>query len=138
MDGSALIASIMISYLMERYSEEINAVIHDTWKEQTMSKVLIRLSDALKAIEELPNAYNGFSDTYDKAYIIGTLEEVPSADRSQGEWALTRTMKTNSCPEHWLRCSACGKFRVIKMGEGFPDYCENCGAYMKGADDEAD
>jgi hypothetical protein len=50
-----------------------------------MSEDLIRRSDAIKAIEELPNAYNGWSDAYDKAYIIGTLEEVPSADRPQ-EW----------------------------------------------------
>ena len=50
-----------------------------------MSEELIRRSDAIKAIEELPNAYNGWSDAYDKAYIIGTLEEVPSADRPQ-EW----------------------------------------------------
>ena len=45
-----------------------------------MSKDTIYREDAIKAIEELPNAYNGWSDTYDKAYIIGTLEEVPSAD----------------------------------------------------------
>ena len=32
---------------------------------------------SLKWLEELPNAYNGWSDAYDKAYIIGTLEEVP-------------------------------------------------------------
>ena len=41
---------------------------------------LIKRQDAIKAIEVLPNCYNGFSDTYDKAYIIGTLEELPSAD----------------------------------------------------------
>ena len=45
-----------------------------------MKDDLIRRSDAIKAIEELPNCYNGWSDTYDKAYIIGTLEEVPRAD----------------------------------------------------------
>ena len=41
---------------------------------------LISRQDAIKAIEDLPNCYNGFSDTYDKAYIIGTLEELPSAE----------------------------------------------------------
>ena len=40
---------------------------------------LISRQDAIKAIEDLPNCYNGFSDTYDKACIIGTLEELPSA-----------------------------------------------------------
>ena len=42
---------------------------------------LISRQDAIKAIEDLPNCYNGFSDTYDKACIIGTLEEVPSAQQ---------------------------------------------------------
>ena len=58
--------------------------VHDKWGEKMSD--LIRRSDAIKAIDELPNAYNGWSDAYDKAYIIGTLEEVPSADRPQGEW----------------------------------------------------
>jgi len=35
---------------------------------------------AIKAIEDLHDCYNGFSDTYDKACIIGVLEELPSAD----------------------------------------------------------
>ena len=34
---------------------------------------------AIKAIEDMQDCYNGFSDTYDKACIIGVLEEVPSA-----------------------------------------------------------
>lgn len=34
---------------------------------------------AIKAIEDLQDCYNGFSDSYDKACIIGVLEEVPSA-----------------------------------------------------------
>lgn len=29
----------------------------------------------IKDIEELPNCYNGFSDTYDKACIIGVIDE---------------------------------------------------------------
>ena len=41
---------------------------------------LISRRAAIKAIDDLPNCYNGYSDTYDKAYIIGTLEEVPSVD----------------------------------------------------------
>ena len=40
---------------------------------------LIRRQAAIKAIEDLPNCYNGFSDTYDKSCIIGVLEELPSA-----------------------------------------------------------
>lgn len=40
----------------------------------------IKRKDAIKSIDDLPNCYNGYSDTYDKAYIIGTLEEVPPSD----------------------------------------------------------
>ena len=41
---------------------------------------LISRQDAIKEIEQLPNAPNGWSDTYDKAYIIGVLDELPSAE----------------------------------------------------------
>ena len=33
-----------------------------------------------KAVEDFPNCYNGWSDTYDKAFIIGAIEEQPSID----------------------------------------------------------
>lgn len=49
-------------------------------------------SDAIKAIEDLPNCYNGFSDTYDKAYIIGALEEVPAASQSVGDYISRQDM----------------------------------------------
>lgn len=76
-----------------------------------MSKDIIYREDAIKAIEELPNAYNGWSDAYDKAYIIGTLEEVPKADRRQGEW---------------IPCSE----RMPKIGEY--NISEPCIVYCKG------
>ena len=41
---------------------------------------LIERQAAIDAIEGLPNCYNGFSDSYDKSYIIGALEELPSAE----------------------------------------------------------
>lgn len=41
---------------------------------------LISRQAAIKAIDDLPNCYNGYSDTYDKACIIGVLEELPRVD----------------------------------------------------------
>lgn len=41
---------------------------------------LISRQAAIEAILNLHDCYNGFSDTYDKACIVGVLEEVPSAD----------------------------------------------------------
>lgn len=43
---------------------------------------LIDRKQAIKAIEDLQDCYNGFSDTYDKACIIGVLEELPSAEKT--------------------------------------------------------
>ena len=44
---------------------------------------LISRNIAIKAIVDLPNCYNGFSDTFDKACIIGVLEELVSIDAVQ-------------------------------------------------------
>ena len=98
-----------------------------------MNDDLIKRSDAIKAIEELPNAYNGWSDAYDKAYIISTLEEVPKADKPQGEWK--RRLVDNGFNADWI-CSECG-YRVKTDFVSF-NYCPNCGADMRGEKDETD
>lgn len=88
---------------------------------------LISRADAIKAIEELPNAYNGWSDAYDKAYIIGTLEEVPSAQPKQGEWVAV----TKDYLSRW-ECSLCGKPALLDDNEQMElsKFCPNCGARM--------
>lgn len=78
---------------------------------------------AIKAIEDLPNCYNGFSDAYDKAYIIGTLEELPKAEPvKQGKWIEE--------PNCWYRCSICGQHYPSTRGYMYFNYCPNCGARM--------
>jgi len=78
--------------------------------------------EAIKAIESLPNCYNGFSDTYDKACIIGVLEELPAvAERKHGKWLRT--------PTHWVYCSVCGREPPNETNETTP-YCPWCGARM--------
>lgn len=42
---------------------------------------LISRQNAIKAIKDLPNCPNGYSDTYDKARIIGVIEDLPSAQQ---------------------------------------------------------
>lgn len=41
------------------------------------NRKIIYLDDAIDAIKAMPDCPNGFSDTYDKAWIISVLEEVP-------------------------------------------------------------
>ena len=35
---------------------------------------------AIQSIDDLQNCYNGFSDSYDKSYIIEVIEEIPIAN----------------------------------------------------------
>ena len=63
---------------------------------------LISRQDAIKVIEDLPNCYNGFSDTYDKAYIIGTLEELPSAERKSDEESELKFYYVESIDDYWI------------------------------------
>lgn len=44
---------------------------------------LISRQAAIQEIKDLPDCQNGYSDTYDKAQIIGVLEELPSAQPEQ-------------------------------------------------------
>lgn len=86
---------------------------------------LIDRQAAIKAIEDLPNCYNGFSDTYDKSCIIGVLEELPSAQRT-GRWIVDdEFIDCSSCrAEKWSRTpyeSLVKRFR----------FCPNCGAQME-------
>lgn len=41
------------------------------------NRKMIYLDDAIDAIKAMPDCPNGFSNTYDKAWIISILEEVP-------------------------------------------------------------
>ena len=59
----------------ENVNEQLDAL--------TVRGDLISRQAAIDAIDGLPNCYNGYSDTYDKACIIGVLEELPSAQTEQ-------------------------------------------------------
>ena len=84
--------------------------------------------EAIKAIESLPNCYNGFSDTYDKACIIGVLEEVPVADVSpvkHGKWKYFHK-------QNIAVCTNCSFERGLDANFGCAVSCSNCGARMDG------
>lgn len=57
----------------------------DSFKNAEPMNDLISRQAAIKAIDDLPNCYNGYSDTYDKAYIIGVLEELPSVEQKESK-----------------------------------------------------
>ena len=99
---------------------------------------LIKREDAIKAVAQdlmyescIQSEYasDELSDWLEVAKVM--LEEVPSADRPQGEW-----IEQEDC---W-QCSECGDEYVLEVGvkpiDARMHYCPNCGARMKGADDD--
>lgn len=62
--------------------------------------------DAIKAVEELQDCYNGFSDTYDKACIIGLLEELPNMN--------VEKIATEYCKKRNLVMITAESFEVLK------------------------
>lgn len=60
---------------------------------------------------------------------INAVRRAPSVDRPQGEWIYNG----NFCGINHHKCSVCGR-EEFRMS----NFCPNCGAYMKTAEDERD
>ena len=74
-------------------------------------------ADALKKdVEDFPNCYNGWSDTYDKAFIIGAIEEQPSID-------IVRCKECYMCDEEMW----CSFYDSIMESDDFCSYGEREG-----------
>ena len=108
---------------------------------------LIRRSDAIEAIHsywkgelsKMPTTDSEYGEVIDgdcdtllkhNKELSTRIKDIPSADRPSGEW-IDRGMRV---PCSWVKkCSLCGHetdtWRWCK-------FCPNCGARMKGADDE--
>ena len=111
-----------------------------------MSDDLIKRSDAIEAVENVTWYHQNRnkdmveganSDEHQAWYksqdIYEALEAVPSADRPSGKWIA----KTENYHSHWV-CSECGAWALLEYNEQqcLSNFCPNCGARMKGADDE--
>jgi hypothetical protein len=93
-----------------------------------MSEDLIRRSDAIEAI-----TYSHL-DNLTREERIAHINAIPSADRPQGEWIDMGDFE---------QCSVCKGTRLKEFQSYYgkttwvkTPYCPNCGARMKGADDE--
>ena len=86
-----------------------------------------------EAIKALDNAWINGTSLLDANEAIKQLNDLPSADRPSGEWIHKPQIGWG---ESWI-CSICGE-KTTSSIMGYPryEYCPNCGAKMKGADDE--
>jgi len=102
---------------------------------------LIKREDALNTLLRMDGT------KIDKALAMGEIRSIPSVERPQGEWITyyppMSDMQKSMCgikekgyvPDKRfgrIKCSLCGCGRPM-YGD---NYCPNCGAKMKGADDE--
>ncbi len=84
----------------------------------------IKKSDAIEAVYQLRHKPN--DEEWNRW--LESLNSIPSADRPQGEW-----IEQEDDYHHYWECSECG------IGVGLDDirnFCPNCGARMKGKDNE--
>ena len=93
---------------------------------------LIDANKLRKDVLDLPNCYNGFSDTYDKAMIIDLIDEQPTVDAEPVVHGRDIYMEAKGHCE--FKCSVCGaEAGEVAYGDldgGNFNYCPNCGAKM--------
>ena len=90
------------------------------------------MSDLIRR-EDVLNVLRTFGWTpIDGLYLV-VEQDIPSADRPQGKWLIEKTLYDN----YNYRCSYCDWYECHAYPDVEPyNYCPNCGARMKGVDDE--
>ena len=107
-----------------------------------MSDDLIRRSDAIEMLQEAIKAYppvmKGCGETRDSTLeeAINLILDIPSADRPQGEWIDAEIPLESGGSMPIQVCNLCKTFYPLAYTGGGHRFCPNCGARMKGADDE--
>ena len=110
-----------MSDLIKR-EDAIDAIECVTWYHQNSNKDMVSGANS-----DEHQAWYKAEDIYD------ALEAIPSADRPQGEWIIEKTLYDN----YNYRCSYCDWYECHAYPDVEPyNYCPNCGARMKGADDD--
>lgn len=101
----------------------------------------MRLIDA-DALKEWIDEYVSVFKKSDNKDIKGYIEHQPTIEPKRGEWIDEADKYDASFGIHDYRCSNCNSYadEYISGHEwytaGKPNFCPNCGAKMKGANDE--
>ena len=111
------------------------ALIDTERKWSRMSEDLIRRSDAIKALKREKSDWNNdYNVPID--HCIERLNKVKSADRPQGKWLDYEIPLEDGGAMPIQVCNLCKTFYPLAYTGGGHRFCPNCGAEMKGANDE--
>ena len=97
-----------------------------------MSNDLIRREDAIETAYQLRRKPN--DEEWD--WWLRSFNAIPSADRPQGEWIDAEIPLECGGSMPIQVCNLCKTFYPLAYTGGGHRFCPNCGAKMKGADDE--
>lgn len=103
---------------------------------------LIKREDAIATIGVMYERCDTYDITDYRDLMLEAVKVLPSADGPQGEW-----LPFEFGDERWHKCSCCGTadrfIEYVPRPNGtvgklvaIRNFCPNCGARMKGADDE--
>ena len=95
------------------------------------------MSDRLLKESAVIEAFKGRESLIHDVYTAtAIIRSVPSADRPQGEWIDAEIPLECGGSMPIQVCSLCKTFYPLAYTGGGHRFCPNCGAKMKGADDE--
>ena len=101
---------------------------------------LISRADAIEALYEKGESLTAWGKplalTWEQMQEV--LSALPSAEAVHGEWRIGNTYRDRISRRliTRLECSNCDAIGHRLVGEQFPNFCQNCGARMKGGDSE--
>ena len=92
----------------------------------------------MELIEINPNNEPYYSEDFIKGFKCGAQRqfEADEADRPQGEWIDAEIPLESGGSMPIQACNLCKTFYPLAYTGGGHRFCPNCGARMKGADDE--
>ena len=92
---------------------------------------LIRRSDAIKAVLNLTM----YQERVPIDSVIVNINKAPTIEPKRGEW-VKRTHDTLIAQVNFAYCSECGQPIMHEHTRPLWSFCPNCGADMRGKDDE--
>lgn len=113
--------------------------MEDRERNRRMSEELIRRSDAIKALKDNMVEMGGddFSEMgVHSDDIDAVINGIPTIEPKRGEWKM-EVAETIYGRGYKLTCSECGEtVSVTEYALPYEHFCRNCGADMRGKDDE--